>query len=549
MTIVLSLRKILSVSLSVFLSLSLLSACNDPRLEEQADNSSPDSNYSNYIVVIEEDSDTVDFQCTSLYYTVALNCFNRLVETESMEDGSMKIMPSLAESWEVSENGLSYTFHLRDGIRFSNDSPLTSSDVLYSFTRLLTHPDSVNYGIAESILGGSALRNGAAEHLEGFHIVDDLTFVITLEQPFAAFLACLSMPGASILDEETTIEAGDRFGRDPAWTIGTGPFIMEDWEIGKCMHMKANKNCWQGPPASEGLELLFITGQEELRTMFEDGRLDILDLNDLDDSAEFFMHGDIYQDRLQEVQQLGITYIALNQAIGPLRDVRVRKALQLSLNRQILLDAVYSGRGTIENGIFPKGLFGYNPDLPEIPYDPETARQLLAEAGYPNGFNLPITVRSSSAMLDITVLRLAASMWDDIGVQTSIEVISESEFMEKRREGMISCYTATWIADYDDPDNFISTFFGSYENTRSRSLCYRNLDIIERVSQAKSITDETARINEYHDLEEKIIQEDASWIPLFSRTRFYVCSERLEGFHASWNGSVKNNYRLMSIRE
>jgi len=247
------------------------------------------------------------------------------------------------------------------------------------------------------------------------------------------------------------------------------------------------------------------------------------------------------------VPRIGITYIALNESIAPLNDARVRRALQLSLNRSMLFTAVYGGRGSIENGIFPHGLYGYNPDLPEIPFDPDEARRLLAEAGCPDGFDLTVSVNSASTLWELSVLRLAASMWSKVGIRASIEVLDESEFMRLRKSGQLACYTAQWMADFNDPDNFIYTFFGTPENTAFRSLGYPREDIMERIRRARAIPDPEDRIREYRELERIIVQEDAGWIPLYSRLRYYVTSERLEGISASWNGSVKNRYRDMSV--
>ena len=372
----------------------ILSACTSRQADNgEATDTQPDT--SGFLVAVEDEPDTVDFQCTSIHYTVAQNVFNRLVEMESDANGDIKILPSLAKSWEISDDGRVYTFHLRENVTFSNGSPLTASDVQYTFIRLLTHPNSCNRDIADFISGAEALESGRARTLEGFDVLDDLSFTITLAYPFQAFLACLSMPGASILDQETTEQAGDRFGTDPAWTIGTGSFILWKWIPEEGMLLTANPDCWQGAPRCKGLDLRFITDSKAIRRMFENGEIDVLDLDEVGNAAEFFLHGDIYQDRLYSVPRIGITYIALNETVAPLNDARVRKAMQLSLNRAILLTAVYGGRGSVENGIFPHGLYGFNPELPEIPCDPEAAKRLLIEAGYPEVFDLTVSVNST----------------------------------------------------------------------------------------------------------------------------------------------------------
>lgn len=504
---------------------------------------------SRFLSAVTDEPDTVDFQRTTIHYDVALNVFNRLVETENGHDGNLVIRPSLAESWEMSEDGREYTFHLRDKVKFSDGSPLTSSDVLYTFKRLLTFPDGCNRDIARPIAGADRLESGETDELSGFRILSDRDFVITLEEPFEAFLPCLSMPGASIMDEESASAAGELFGMDPEHTIGTGSFILKTWVPSEGMVLVANPDCFEGPPKCDGLNLHFMTEPEEIVQMFENGGLDILNLDKVGNDMEYYIHGDIYQDRLYAVPQICIVYIALNESVEPLDDVRVRKALQISLDRQALLDAVYSGRGAVENGIYPHGLYGFNPDLPEIPYDPEEAKELLAEAGYPDGFEMTAAINASSTQWEWNLLKLAAVMWEKIGVHASIEVMDEGRFMSFRKNGGLSCYTAMWTADYDDPDNFISTFYGSWENTMYRSLCYPDEQVMERVRKARSIVDPDARIEEYRDLERKVAQEDAAWVPLFSRVRYYVASERLSGITSSWNGSLVTKYREFSIKE
>ena len=540
---------IVSLILLFALLFSALSGCASSQKEQPEDQSVQGEDPSAYLVVLEDEPDTVDFQCTSIHYTVAQNVFDRLVEMENDEEGNVKIEPSLAESWDISEDRRSYTFHLREGVRFSNGEELTSSDVGYTLKRLLSHPDSCNQDIAQCILGAAALESGETDRLEGFEELSDRDFTITLEEPFEAFLACMTMPGASILDQETTEAAGERFGQDCDCTVGTGSFLLSGWEHGKGMTFTANPDCWAGAPACAGVDLRFLTEAGTVQELFEKGELDILDLDELGSEAEFYFHGDIYQDRLKQVQPIGISYIALNESVEPLNDVRVRKALQLGLNRSVLLDAVYSGRGNVENGIFPHGLSGYNPELSEIPYDPEQAKELLKEAGYEDGLDLTISLKTSSTQWEHTMSDLAVSMWAKIGVNTTVEVLEENEWMKLRKGGKLPCYPATWTADFNDPDNFIYTFYGNRENTAFRSLNYSREDIMERVRRARAISDPEERIREYQELEKIIVQDDAAWIPLFSRIRSYVTSERLSGFQASWNGSVKNNYRHMSVTQ
>lgn len=531
--------------------ISALSACSsDEAKKAEEDQNSGASSYSaDFITAVEEEPDTNNFQATTYYYTVATNVFDRLVETKTGNDGTNGISPSLAESWEISDDRRTYTFHLRDDVKFSNGEELTSDDVLYTFSRLLTDPESCNQDIARVIKGADQLESGRAKSFKGFRVISDRDFSITLKKPFEAFLSSLSTPAASIMNRESAEEAGDRFGTDPNAMVGTGPYIFAEWEHGERMVLRANKECWSGAPENEGVQILFLSDPEYIRTLYDDGGLDIMDLDDLDNYAEYYIHGDIYQDGLQRVQRVGVTYIALNGSVEPLDDVRVRKALQLSIDRRVLLGAVYGGRGELENGIFPHGLYGFNETLAEIPYDIDKATELLTEAGYPNGFDMTISVKSTSSRWEDTMMRLTASMWKRIGVNAKIEILSEADFMKRRKKGRLTCYTATWTADYNDPDNFIYTFFGAKNNTRFRSLCYSDNNVMHRVRSARMISDPEKRIREYQDLEKKIIQDDAAWIPLFSRVHLYMLSDRITEFAPIWNGSVRSSYRTASVKK
>lgn len=536
-----------AIYLVFFLLLLSLSACSSSRKEKAPGDDTGGADTSYYIVSVENEPDSVDFQCTTTNYTIAFTTFDRLVRIVPGEDGEITIGPSLAESWQISKDGRAYTFHLRKDVSFSNGAMLTSSDVLFTVKRLLTHPRSTNGDIVKAIKGADALSRGETTELTGFKIIDDWTFVIMLNQPYAAFLSSLATPGASIMDQGSAETAGDLFGTAPAYTIGTGPFIFDEWIPNKGMLLSANPHYWDGPPKCAGLDFRFLLDPVEQRLMFDEGKLDILDLDNLGEEMEFFIHGDIYQDNLFAANQLGISYIALNESIQPLNDVRVRKALQLALNRQTLLDTACSSRGQLENGIFPHGLAGYNPDLPEIPCDPEEARRLLAEAGLADGFSLEISLRSSSTQWQKEMMQLAASMWEQIGVHSTIVILGDSEFMSRRKSGSLACYTATWSADYDDPDNFIYTFFGTRENSIDRSLCYDNDRIITRVHDARHMINQERRFAEYSELERIIVQEDAAWIPLFSKTHYFVTSDRIQDFSVDWNGWITYTFKDMSV--
>lgn len=552
-------KKIVSLILALALCLGLLAGCGgDASTAETASAETASSAASeavaadtsataNYLKIVEETPDIVDPQCTTDYYTVGMNIFDRLVEVQANGDGTSQIIPSLAKDWDISEDGLEYTFYLEEGVKYTNGADFTASDVLYSITRMLTYEKALNGDIYDIIVGAEELASGAADTISGVEVVDDYTVKITLSQPYAAFLACLTTPGASMLDEETTEAAGDQFGIDPAVTIGTGPFIFESWEFNSQMVLVANKDCWSGAPACEGIVMMDIPDEATQRMMFENGELDLLDLDNASTQADYFLGNEAYADQIVSGQRVGIYYIALNELHEALSNVLVRQALQRAIDRQAILDALYGGRGKVENGIFATGLIGFNPDLPEIPYDVEAAKALLAEAGYPDGFEMELCYSSDSSQTTKDLLEIVSAQWAQIGVTAKVTEVDEGSFTDRRAAGELDAYTNSWSADFNDPDNFIYTFFGTSDNSVRRGFNYNNEEAIARVAAARGIVDEEERVAEYQALEQLIIQDEAAWVPLYSKEHLYVVNPRVSGFTVSWNGWSSNYYRNVSV--
>ncbi len=513
-----------------------------------AESSSSGIDTSGYLVVPSTaEIQTADVHKTTADYQIPLNIYDRLVEIEVTDDGSSEIVPSLAESWEISDDALTYTFHLREGVKFHNGAELTASDVEYSFTRQLSVTGAVNTDPLSQVKGASELMAGTTDTLEGFAIVDDHTFTITLSEPYAGFLACLSTPGCSIYNQEATEAAGDQFGLEPSLTIGTGPFMFTGWTINDQQVLTRFDDYWNGASELPGVVVKIIPDTETQRMMFESGELDLLDFDVMPEAVDDYVSR--YPDQIVSGPIVGVTYFTMNEDIEPFQDVRVRKAVQMAIDRQAILDALYGGRGQIENGIYPHGLYGFNSSLTEITYDPEGAKALLAEAGYADGFTMQIAADSSASDATTQALEIIQAQLGEIGIQAEIQTMDESTWLATRNSGEMGSFMATWTADYNDPDNFIYTFFGTAENTKLRSLNYKDTEVMERVQKARSIVDEDERIAEYQALEEKIIIEDAAWVPMYSRTHLFAVSTRLQGFEVPWNGWSSCYFYNLSLSE
>ena len=516
--------------------------------ESTAETKGVDVDTTGYLIAaLNADIQTADVQKTSKDYEVPFNIFDRLVDVEVDADGNSKIVPSLAESWDISDDGLEYTFHLRQGVKFHNGNDFTAEDVAYTFHRMLTVEGGVNTEFIDQIKGADELLAGETDTLEGVEVVDDYTIKVTLKEPFAGFLASISSPGVSIYDSEATEAAGDQFGMDPAVTVGTGPFEFSSWSFNNQLVLTRNEDYWKGASGLPGVVIKIIPDTETQSMMFESGELDILDLDYAADSVDRFT--ETYPDQIVQGPRVGIVYFTMNFNKEPFQDVRVRKAVQMSIDRQAILDALYGGRGQVEQGIFPHGLIGFNPDQEEIKYDPEAAKALLAEAGYADGFDMEIAADSSASDTMTMALEIVSDQLAEVGINAEIKNYDESTWLETRKSGELGSFMSTWSADYNDPDNFIYTFFGNEEKTRIRSINYPDTEVMERVAKARTIVNEDERLAEYKALEEKLIHEDAAWVPMFSRLHLFAVSKRVQGFVPLWSGLSDQLFYNISLSE
>ena len=527
-------KKLMALALTLMMTLSLV-ACGGG--ESEGSDSGAASNVEAGLLRVAAlyDITTMDVAQTTDNYMVPMNIFDRLFEVEVKADGSTEIVGSLCESYTVSDDGLTYTFKLRDGVVFSNGSGLEASDVQYTFERLLT-AGGVNDDVPLEVLGAEELKSGAADTLAGFKVTSDVDFSITLAAPNAGFIAELTGPAVSIVDRET-MGTVKNFGIACEDTIGTGPYKITEWVVNDHYTLEYNDKYWGEEPSVKKMIVSIIPDASTQNLMYQNGELDILDLEYLDSAIVESTYKTAYADRIISGSRVGLTYLAMNANHKYLSDVNVRKAVQMAVDVDTIVASVYAGDAIVENGIIPTGVWGHNDSLQRPAYSTENAKKLLADAGYAEGeVSFTLAMDSSSSSNTQLVYQLVQQQLKDAGIMVEIKPYDESSWLDLRKSGEMDAFIANWTMDYNDPANIMYTFYGSAEKTKLRSLNYADEAIMARVAAASGITDDAARMAEYQALEKKIVEEDAAWVPLLGNMHLFALGERVESFVPYWAG-------------
>lgn len=487
-------------------------------------------------IAINDDIVSMDVHKTTNDYLVPMNVFDTLFTVVKKSDGTSSIEKSLVDDYDISVDGLTYNFTLKKDIVFSDGTPLSADDVKFTFERILTLPDSQQTDYATPIKGAKDLLEGKATELSGITVEDGTHFSITLAEPFSGFLAQLATPATSIFSRSIVTNAGDDFGVVCEKTIGTGPYIVTSWERGSGLTFEYNPRYWGKEPSVKKVNVK-VMDASSMDMAFQKGDLDIIDCLMLDSAIVDSIYKTKYADKIVSVDRLGMNYFMFNEKTEPLSKVEVRRAIQMAIDRQSILDSIYSGDGKLEDGIYPSGCLGYSQDNQGwLKYDPEEAKKLLADAGYPNGFDMELSLDSGTADAAKSAVLVIAQNLQDIGINASVKTYDHASWLDLRNSGDMGCFLALWILDFNDPDNIIYTFFGTKENTVVRSDNYPDADTIAKVAGARAIVNQNDRMSTYAALEKKLVQDDAVWVPLFSLKHLFVTGDKVTSFTPQWAG-------------
>lgn len=497
-------------------------------------------------LALKGDIESLDVHLTTADYEVPLNVYDRLFEISiNPETNSAELNNSLVEDYSVSEDALTYSFTLKSGILFSDGSPLTAADVAYSLTRMVALENSEQEYLFECVEGYeefSASGNYHDTYMTGIEVQDDTHFTMKLSKPYAGFLNVLASPACCIYNQAACEAGGDNFGQDYTCAIGTGPYVISAWNHDAEIVLTANENYWGEAPDFTEAIIHIIPSADTQSMMFQAGELDVLDCDYIDSMVVASIYKTMYADKMVASTRLGSSYMALNASNEALSDVVARKAVQMCIDREAIIATILNGDAVTYDGIYPQGLVGYTEDNQGwLTYDVAAAQAMLEEAGYTkdaDGYYFGFTIQNDEDNSDSRKLAIQAiaEQLKSAGINCEIKNNDHASWLAMRKAGEMDSYVSTWTADYNDPDNFIATFWGGVSSTTGRSLCYANEDIMARVSAAPAIIDEAERLAEYAELEKIIVAEDASWVPLYVQTHLFVISENVASFVPHWAG-------------
>ncbi len=442
--------------------------------------------------------------------SVSQQLFDGLVQF----DHTLTVVPALAQFWKASRDGLLWTFTLRRGIKFHHGREVTADDVIYSFTRIVD-PKTRSGGadLFLAIQGAQEFREGRAKQVAGLSAPDPYTVQVKLVEAAVPFVSVLAVGHAKIVPRDVVEAQGDAFGIHP---VGTGPFKFVRWERGREIVLAANPEYFDGPPRLSRLVYRIFPGEQFDRVYqeFQAGGLEDTPLPSKDYRQILASRKYLYVKR----PMFSLRHYGLNTRVKPLDDRRVRQAIVYAIDREALNSEIFLGRHALARGILPPGTQGFNPKLRGYPYDPARARELLAEAGYPEGHGLPPIPIWSSVRFD-DIVREHDRMRRDleaVGIRTEIQYLTDwPSFSRMMAERKFPVFLRAWYADVPDPENFLYKLF--YSQSPRNYMGYANPIVDGLLLQARVETDPTRRVELYRRAEE-VILDDAPIIPVWHYT-------------------------------
>ncbi|MBP7228168.1 MAG: peptide ABC transporter substrate-binding protein [Longilinea sp.] len=443
---------------------------------------------------------------------------------------SMQVVPELAESWQVSPDGLTYTFTLRQGVRFSSGKPITAQDVKDSWERTcdpaLQSPTARTY--LGDIVGVKDKLDGKATQISGLKVMDERTLQITLDGPKPYFIAKLTYPTAFVMDV-SSVKANSNWAYKPN---SSGPYTIQTYTPEEGIVFERNEKYFQ-PPAIRYLVFDFNPGGSPL-SLYEEGAIDILSIGS-EQAKQIEQQDHPLHAELRSNVMMCTTMFKFNNQRAPMDDIKVRQAFALALDRPALDQQFFDNLVVPANGILPPAMPGYNSELTFPAYDPEAARAALAASRY--GSNLPPIVLSVSGYPGRAsdMMNAVIDQWQKtLNVSITIEYIDPATFSEEVRKSPGHIVSYGWCADYPDPENFLDLLFHSQSEFNVSG--YSNAEVDALLEHARTELSPEKRLALYQQAEQLLV-EDFALVPLRHSLKHELVSRRVTGYTPSPMGT------------
>ncbi len=464
---------------------------------------------------------------------IVLALFDSLVE---MDPHDLHPVPGQAESWEISPDGLTYTFHLRPNLRWSNGEPLTADDFIQSYRRILTPSFAAEYAylIYYYVQGAKEYYEGTLADFSrvGFHAPDARTLVVSLKQPTPFLLKIIA---CHYVWDAVPVKTIARFGpvgqKGSHWTragnlVGSGPFLLTEWIPNQRIVVARNPYYWDaGQVKLDGIEFYPIDDQNVEERMFRTGQLD-LTFDFLPNKLDTYRRD--HPDELRIDPWLGIYYYNLNVTQPPFNDPRVRRAFALAIDREALVKDVMRGGQVPAYAASYPGTSGYVPRA-RLAGGVAEARRLLAEAGFPGGRGLPPIelLYNTNVAYNRAMAEAIQAMWrQNLGAAVTLTTQEWKVYLDSMQTGHYQIARAGWIADYADPHVFLEIYGTGNGNNYTR---WSNPEYDRLLDRALHAPDEAARYEIYQQMDAILVRE-CPVIPLFYYTKTYAISPKVQGW-------------------
>lgn len=444
-------------------------------------------------------------------------------------DDKNQIEPCLAEKWEISPDGIIYTFHLRKGVKFTNGREVNASDIKYSWERALDPKtlSTVAPNYLDGVLGATDVVKGKRKDLAGVEIVDPMTIRITIDRPRAYFLGMLAYPSNFVVCREELAKT-DGVMTDKSY-IGTGPFILDSYNPSRLITLKANANYWDGAPKLSGIERTLFLNPDTAYSNFEAGNIDITTGTRAHYAQD--MAAGKFKEEYRLVPSANVSYLTLDPRKMPeLTNKLVRKAFIMAIDRESILKVAYKGVGTIADGLLPPELQDIGPIPAHIPYDPKMAQQLLSQAGYPGGKGFPtiaLIMPQNTPAADHACEMIRSDLQKNLGITVNLSQREAGQMIHDQYNDELTFFLSGWVADYPDPQDFLSTLFMSHASLNHHG--YKNLEFDKLCEQADATTDHAMRAKLYGQANQ-ILMDDVGVIPLNNNPSLYMIHKNVKGW-------------------